>query len=173
MPVVTGYGLPASVDAIGCGAGFTCALAGGKVWCWGDAEANQLGNPSVPVNACINYCSLVPVPVQQTLPGGGNSQVPDGGADQYPLTGVTSLVVGYQFACALDASGSMRCWGAGTAGSMTVTQATVFTQTSPSVPSTGITKLTAHGEGFNDSPRYLTSAGVYVSASRIVTPSCP
>jgi hypothetical protein len=95
--------------------------------------------------------------------------VPDAGADQYPLTGVTSLVVGYQFACGLTASGIIDCWGSVAVGSQTVPEATQYT--SGSQPYTGVTALTAYGEDWSGL-RYTTSTGAYIQGNQSVTPYC-
>jgi alpha-tubulin suppressor-like RCC1 family protein len=170
VPVVTGLGLPATVDAIGCGYNFACALAGGQVWCWGASGDGQAGNPSVPAQICnLNYCQPAPVPVQASLPDGGESQVDGGGTDQDPLSSITSIVVGYQFACALDASGNIWCWGAKYAGSQFWFEATPFT--SALVPTTNVTRLTALGED-TTGLIYTTASGVYVNGNQEITPSC-
>ncbi len=117
-PVMTGIGLPATVDEIGSGFDFSCARAGGGVWCWGTNNGPEVGNPGVASSICnSNYCVPVPVPVQQsTADDGGVTAVPDAGTNQFPLVGAVSLYVGYQFACALDAAGTAWCWGATEAG---------------------------------------------------------
>lgn len=171
VQVVTGFGLPSTVDAIGCGFDFTCALAGGSVWCWGTVSANEVGNPSVPHQVCnSNFCLPTPTPVQATGADGGSTQIVDGGVDQNPLGGITSLVVGYQFACALDTSASIWCWGAYVAGSTNVLLATPYT--SATAPYTGVTHISAYGEGVSDALRYTTAAGVYVAAGQVQTPYC-
>jgi alpha-tubulin suppressor-like RCC1 family protein len=169
-PIVTGLGLPTTVDAIGCGYNFACALAGGKVWCWGASGDGQEGNPSVPNQiGNLNYCQPAPVPVQASLPDGGQSLVDGGGTDQDPLTGITSIVVGYQFACALDSGGTIWCWGAKYAGSQFWFEATPFT--SASVPTADVTRLTALGED-TTGLIYTTASGVYVNGNQEIVPSC-
>jgi alpha-tubulin suppressor-like RCC1 family protein len=171
LPVIAGYGLPATVDAIGSGSDFSCALAGGSVWCWGTASANQIGNPSAPTSFCnLNYCQPQPTPVQASAPDGGTSQVPDAGVDQNPLVDIGSIVVGYQFACALDASGLIWCWGANVGGSQYLPMAQPHT--SATVPYTNVTHIAAWGEGVSDGLRYTTASGVYVSAGQEQVPFC-
>jgi hypothetical protein len=171
VPVTTGYGLPATIDAVGCGADFTCALASGDIWCWGTSAEGQLGNPSVPKGTCGN-CTPFPVQVQEELPDGGVGQVPDGGVNQHPFTGATFMRIGYQFGCALDGAGTVWCWGAAAAGSTFTPVAAPFSQYVSGVPTTGVTHLSAIGEGFGDSLRYVTSSGVYVDGTHVATPSC-
>jgi len=169
VAVVPGMGLPATVDSIGCGFDFTCALASGSVWCWGTDGWKQMANPSVPDQVCnSNYCEQAPVPVQQSLPDGGTSQTPDAGGDQDPLTAITKIVVGYQFACALNGSGNLWCWGANVSGVTSVPEAMPYTSAAPAA---NIVQVTALGEDWS-ALRYLTGAGVYVSGSSVVAPYC-
>jgi alpha-tubulin suppressor-like RCC1 family protein len=170
VDVQTGFGLPATVDAIGCGFDFTCALAGGGVWCWGADDGNEIGNPSVPRSICnSNYCLPTPTPVQMALPDGGSSQMDGGGPDQSQLTGITSMVVGYLFGCGLDASGTIMCWGEEVGGVTFVPEAQEFT--SASQPYTSIKMITAWGEDWS-ALRYVTASGVYVSGNQSYVPYC-
>jgi alpha-tubulin suppressor-like RCC1 family protein len=170
VPVMTGYGLPATVDEIGCGYDFTCARAGGSVWCWGTSGWGMIGNPSVPPSICnSNYCQPVPTPVQQSSPDGGSTLVPDAGYDQSPLVGAASLRVGYQFACVLDTSGTVWCWGATNGGVSSVPMATPYTST---VAYSNVTELTLFGGDSNTGLRYLTASGLYVSGRQVITPYC-
>ncbi len=170
LPVVPGpYGFPATVDAIGSGNDFSCALAAGSVWCWGTDSAHQMGNPSVPQAFCnLNYCQPTPVPVQISLPDGGSSQVPDGGADQSPLSGIAKLQIGYGFGCALTTGGAIDCWGSQVVGSQTVPEAIPFTSAQPT---TGVTDLAAAGEDWS-ALRYITSSGLYVQGAAAKAPYC-
>jgi hypothetical protein len=166
VPVVTGYALPPTVDAIGSGADYSCALGGGSVWCWGNKT--EVGNPSVAAVACGgNLCYPQPTPVQATALDGGSTQVPDAGPNQNPLLGVTSLVVAVSYACALDTSGSVWCWGNAASG-------TVFPLATPStlLPYTKVTQITASGFPAKNGLRYLTASGVYVVGPQAVTPYC-
>jgi alpha-tubulin suppressor-like RCC1 family protein len=82
-------GLPSGVAAISAGSNHTCALAtGGGVKCWGSNAFGALGE--VPES----YDRWV-VPVDVADLGGGNAAVSAGG----------------HHTCALDASGSLKCWG--------------------------------------------------------------
>ena len=170
VPVQTGLGLPATVDQVGAGFDYTCALAGGSIWCWGTNGGLEIGSPGVPNSICnSNYCIPTPAPVQQSALDGGSLAYPDAGADPSPLVGATSLYVGYLFACALDSSGTAWCWGENNAGVSSVTLATPYTSTQPYQ---GINELTIYGEGSNTGLRYLTAAGDYVSGNQLVTPYC-
>jgi alpha-tubulin suppressor-like RCC1 family protein len=87
-------GLTSGVTAISAGAVNACALlAGGSVVCWGNNGSGQLGNGTTTDSA---------VPVQVT-----------------GLTsGVTSMSVGDNTACAVTASGGAVCWGLGMFGEL-------------------------------------------------------
>lgn len=171
VPVVAGpYGYPATIDAIGAGYDLTCALSGGSVWCWGSDSWHQIGNPSLPTSFCnLNYCQPAPSPVQVDLPDGGSSQVPEAGTDQYPLTGISQLLVGYQFACGLASTGDLYCWGSKSAGSQYVLEATLYT--AMFAPYSGVTMIADNGEDWSGL-RYITSAGAYVQGNSPVTPYC-
>jgi hypothetical protein len=157
------------VDAIGSGSDYSCALAGGKVWCWGQTANGQISNPAVAPVACGgNLCDPQPTPVQATGLDGGSTLVPDGGANQNPLTSITSLMVGRIFVCALDASGGIWCWGnSGTASIIGV--ATPFT--SATVPFTGVRQITLSGNWVSNGLRYVTPSD-YVVSNQAVTPYC-
>ena len=117
VSVMTGYGLPATVDEIGSGYDFSCARAGGSVWCWGTNSDQNIGNPGVAPSICnSNYCVPVPAQVQESTADGGLTAIPDAGTNQSPLVNAVSLYVGYQFACVIDTSGTIWCWGASAAG---------------------------------------------------------
>ncbi len=171
VPVQTGIGLPATVDEIGCGFDFSCARAGGGVWCWGTSNDNEEGNPGVALTICnSNYCIPVPAPVQQSTGDGGLTSFPDAGTNQSPLVGATSLYVGYLFACILDSSNTIWCWGAANAGVTTVPEAVPYT--SASQPYTDVNEVTIYGEDPGTALRYLTASGHYISGNREFTPFC-
>jgi hypothetical protein len=75
-----------NATAVSVGLDSACAVAAGGVQCWGGNSAGQLGNGST-------TASPVPVPVA------GLS------------SGVTSVSVGADFACALTSIGGVLCWG--------------------------------------------------------------
>jgi alpha-tubulin suppressor-like RCC1 family protein len=170
VPIVTAYGLPATVDAIGSGSDYSCAMGGGKVWCWGQTNAGQIGNPSVAPVACGGQlCDPQPTPVQASAPDGGTTQVADGGPDQKPLVGVTSLAVGVTFACALDGSGSIWCWGNEQGAVQILPLATPVM--SATLPYTGVTQITVSGLGLSYGLLYLTPTA-YVQGKNLATPYC-
>lgn len=78
-------GLPAGVEQVAAGQDHTCALAGGEVYCWGEARFGQLGQN----NETDSDTALV-------VPG---------------LAGIVQIAVGYNYVCALDGAGDMWCWG--------------------------------------------------------------
>lgn len=73
----------------------TCALlatGGGSVWCWGSNESGQLGDGT-------QTSRTAPVAVAG-------------------LTGITQIVAGGAFTCALDTAGAVICWGRNTDGEL-------------------------------------------------------
>jgi alpha-tubulin suppressor-like RCC1 family protein len=87
-------GLTSGVTAISAGNGQqACAIQNGAAWCWGNNASGQLGN-----NSTASY-STVPLAVS------GLS------------SGVTSIAVGSDYACAV-VSGSVMCWGSNTYGQL-------------------------------------------------------
>ncbi len=98
--------------AISAGQGDTCALLqGGTVACWGDNSIGELGDGTTsgpqmcnPPGYTGGACSPTPV----VVPG---------------LTGATAVSLGYQFACALLAGGTVACWGANGDGQLGVAAA--------------------------------------------------
>jgi hypothetical protein len=105
--------------------------------------------------------------VQAAAPDGGTTQVADGGSDQSPLVGVTSLVVGVTFACALDGSGTIWCWGNEQGGTLPL--ATPFMSTT--LPYTGVTQITLSGLNLSYGLLYLTPTA-YVQGKNLATPYC-
>ena len=84
------------IKAIGLGASHACGLlANGTVMCWGENSAGTLGN-GVPLPGLSQFHAVAVVGVSS----------------------VTSLAVGPVDACAVLASGSMQCWGAGGNGQL-------------------------------------------------------
>jgi alpha-tubulin suppressor-like RCC1 family protein len=89
-PVLDGAGKAFAGEAVVSGEGFTCAIVGGGVRCWGGGAYGELGTgASAPDTA-------VPVIVKQ------------GGA---PLAGVVELAAGFYHACARRDDGTVACWG--------------------------------------------------------------
>jgi alpha-tubulin suppressor-like RCC1 family protein len=80
-----------ALTSVAAGADFTCALSShGTAYCWGDDGSGQLGNSSF-----------------------RQSNVPAAVTDSGALygTGLTSLTAGYDHPCAVNAAGSVFCWG--------------------------------------------------------------
>jgi hypothetical protein len=81
-------GLPQDIRAIAAGQSFACALtSGGAVLCWGDDTSGQLGNGS------FGTLSASPVQVSGLT------------------SGVASISLGGQSACAITFAGDLLCWG--------------------------------------------------------------
>ncbi len=92
-------GLEPHVVAVRAGFYSTCALEqDGTVWCWGLNQSGQLGAPT----ATTTQATPVQVELQASLR-------------------VQSIDVGDLFACALDRSGGLHCWGDNTYGELGVT----------------------------------------------------
>jgi alpha-tubulin suppressor-like RCC1 family protein len=84
----------ADVVQVAAGALHTCALrADGRVACWGDDAAGQLGDGE---------------------PAAGRRATPV----ELELEGVRAIAAGQQHTCAVDARGAVRCWGAGDEGQL-------------------------------------------------------
>ncbi len=104
----------------------TCARKqDGSVWCWGRDQAGELGHaPSVGDPTCGSApCNPVP---QQVM---GLS--------------ATAIDVGDEFACALDSSGTVRCWGDDTYGELGGVVDAGSTATPTVVSLVGATSVTA------------------------------
>ena len=117
------------------GANHTCALhADGTVSCWGDADFGQLGGDAVGVNpdplpvegiteavalaaGDAHTCALLRDGTLRCWGSNSNGQLGARGAEIQPepvqpdLAGVTQVVAGGRFTCALTAEGAF-CWGA-------------------------------------------------------------
>jgi alpha-tubulin suppressor-like RCC1 family protein len=76
---------PAADVFVSVGSDHTCALVGGKAYCWGNNDAGQLGTGDQGVRL-----SPTEVPGDLTF---------------------TALSVGYGYSCALDDAGRVHCWG--------------------------------------------------------------
>ena len=131
-------GLESGVTAVAAGQNHTCALttAGGVV-CWGDNYYGQLGDGTTtqrltptPVSGLTSGVTAVAAGGTHTCAltsGGGvvcwgqnwNGQLGDGTTTNRATpasvsdlaSGVTAITTGYYHACALTASGDVRCWG--------------------------------------------------------------
>jgi hypothetical protein len=89
-------GLTSGVAAVDAGSSFTCALTtSGGVKCWGHGFYGILGNGTIPTKQAT--------PVDVTGLSSGVTQV---------------VASGYYHACALLATGRIKCWGWNTAGQL-------------------------------------------------------
>jgi alpha-tubulin suppressor-like RCC1 family protein len=90
---VAGAGALTGVTQISAGSYLTCArLANGQARCWGRNDLGELGI------GVLGGSRLRPAVVEATNGAG-------------PLTGVRSISAGEHHACAVLASGQVRCWG--------------------------------------------------------------
>jgi cysteine-rich repeat protein len=115
-------GLPPGVTQVTAGQDHACALAGGEVYCWGEAQFGQLGQ---------NDDEETDSDTALLVPG---------------LTGIVQLVAGYNYNCALDGAGDMWCWGEGADGHLgdggrVVTGLTEVRAPTPFVVASGITDM--------------------------------
>jgi alpha-tubulin suppressor-like RCC1 family protein len=99
---VTAEGVTGAVQ-VSAGGNSVCALlTSGGASCWGDNQAGQLGNPSVPTNlaggSTSSHMSALPVPV-------------------VGLSGATAIVAGQSHVCTKIASGP-ACWGSNGSGQL-------------------------------------------------------
>jgi hypothetical protein len=167
-PVQVTANLPSNVSFVGAGADQSCAVASGNVFCWGADTYNTEGDPYVDASVCnSNYCQPLPVPVQAALA--------DGGLTHTPLAGVTALAIGDDFACAVGTGKAVQCWGTATGTPVLVAEAVPFVnpQAINGVPSGPVTSLSAQGDGFQTQLKYITTSGVYVNGTQVVTQVCP
>jgi Regulator of chromosome condensation (RCC1) repeat len=99
IPVQVG-GLPLDVRSIAAGQNFACALtSSGAVWCWGDDFSGELGDDAA-ASLSFTSVSAVPVPVIGLT------------------SGVASLSLGGQSACAITSGGELLCWGSDSVGQL-------------------------------------------------------
>ena len=84
------------VTEVATGAAHTCALADGRVWCWGANQVGQLGD---------GLADVRPLPAPVALLDGGDAQV-------------QHIAAGFAHTCAVRADGSAWCWGANQSGQL-------------------------------------------------------
>ncbi len=107
----TAYTVPMPTDMeiveAGAASDFTCGLAGGSAWCWGNNDSGQLGDGvDAHMGGCMGSvamydCSLTPVEV--TMPDG--------------IT-FSDIKLGAGHACALGSDNNAYCWGANNYGQL-------------------------------------------------------
>jgi alpha-tubulin suppressor-like RCC1 family protein len=131
-----------AADAVVAGAAHTCALAGGRIICWGRNTDGQVGAPlqmpllnPTPVNT-IWQAVAVAAGARHTCAIDGNATVSCWGANEsgelgngtfdssnvpVPVTGLTNvdaIVAGGSHSCARRTDGTVWCWGANTSGQL-------------------------------------------------------
>ena len=89
----------ASITSIQAGEYGTCALSGGKVFCWGKGDSGLLGNGTTAGDKTI------PVAVRAGT----------GGSPLFQTSGVSTITTGYTHNCAVGTTGAytnqLFCWG--------------------------------------------------------------
>jgi len=127
---------------IAAGAEHTCAIAGGKVLCWGRNAEGQVGTPSqIPI---VSPTEVLNLPNPGAIAAGGrhtcavaddatvrcwganeSGQLGNGDTDSrnapVPVAGLTdvdAVVAGGSHSCARRTDGSVWCWGANTSGQL-------------------------------------------------------
>lgn len=89
VSALTGYWTPPSLTKIAAGSYHSCALANGKVYCWGDNSFGQIGTGSG-----ADYHTTPTLPA--ALPAGSTA---------------IDVSVGGDYSCALLSNGKVYCWG--------------------------------------------------------------
>jgi alpha-tubulin suppressor-like RCC1 family protein len=102
--------LPATTSRIAAGAFHTCTVqADSTARCWGDNSKGQIGDGTTTSKFTP---TTVSVAVVRNLVTGGTVTIVS------PISGVIQIVTGGHHTCALNASGSVRCWGDNTLGQL-------------------------------------------------------
>lgn len=113
-----------TVTAIAAGSTHTCAVAGGKAYCWGVNSSGQLGDGSTTQRA-------TPVAVTSTV-----------------MTGtVTAITASVSHTCAI-AAGKAYCWGYGAQGALgngSTSQSTVPVAVTATTMTGTVTDISSHG----------------------------
>jgi alpha-tubulin suppressor-like RCC1 family protein len=131
-----------SADAIAAGAEHTCALAGGKVLCWGRNAEGQVGTPAqMPILSPTEVddpshfsaiaaggrhtCAIATDATVRCWGANESGQLGSGDTDSRNkpiqvagLTDVDAVVVGGAHSCARRRDGTVWCWGANTFGQL-------------------------------------------------------
>ncbi len=133
-------GLTSGVIAIAAGAEHACALlAAGNIQCWGNGSVGQLGTGLMQISNQPVDAAGLPEGAVEIAAGGNYSCARTAGKlmcwgrmgtspsesdslaarEVSGLTGeMTSIKVGSNFACVLDASGGVECWGSNLLGEL-------------------------------------------------------
>ena len=147
-----------TLTQIATGSGSTCALAStGAAYCWGQGVDGELGN-----GAAAN--STVPVAVRMTGVLAGQT--------------LSQVSLGTNFACVLDTTGTVYCWGAGASGQLgnnALAQSLVPVLAGPQAPA-GVPATAGDGSAAISwtTPAFLNSGSItgYTANAAPGTASC-
>lgn len=136
------------ITQVASGQQHSCRVEAGKVHCWGRGDGYQIGNgtnatQSAPQQALVGVgsplgmirqlalgsdfsCSLDVVSNVKCWGTGTSGQIGDGSNTTRPyantivsgLSSAVKITSGFQHTCALQSSGSVKCWGNGSSGAL-------------------------------------------------------
>lgn len=134
-------GISAGAVAVAVGASSACAIvSGGNVKCWGLDEAGKLGNDST------------------KLPGDGlPTFVPP--VDVVGVAGAVQISVGGHHACAVLATGALKCWGSNSRGTLGIGNEDPFKPAPVDVTALGTTVVSVEA-GENETCAILKSGAL-------------
>ncbi len=142
-------GLTSGVKDIFAGYLSTCALTtSGGVKCWGNNQAGQLGNGGVVDSSSNAFINPLMAPYYKSTP-----------SDVIGLTsGVISVSIGVNHACALTTAGAVKCWGVNVNGEL---GNSAYNSSNTPVNVTGLTSgVVAISSGYEQTCALMASGGI-------------